>query len=192
MRHIDELKKACEKVMGKSMASPANFNELSLLIKKSTGKSISVSTLKRIWGYVNSPHKTSNEILSILSSFAGYRDWHDFRNADAVTDSSDFIGEDIIKSSDLPIGTHVRIGWKPDRRCILEYMGTSDFKVVEADNCKLQAGDVFSCGVIAQGEPMICHNVRRGGNLLAEGYVAGKTDGIISLQILLEVPLGSH
>lgn len=166
------------------MASPSDFANLSLKIKNATGRNISVSTLKRIWGYVSYPHKPSAEILSVLSAYAGYRDWHDFSNAGSVTDSSDFIGTDIVKSSELTSGNRIRIGWKPDRMCILEYLGLSEFKVIEAQNSKLIEGDVFSCGVIAQGEPMICHDVRRGGKLLAEGYVAGKTDGIISLQIM--------
>lgn len=170
--------------MGMSMMSPANFDVLSLRIKKSTGRNVSVSTLKRIWGYVNYPHKPSNEILSILSAFAGYRDWHDFRSSDHVTESSDFIGADIVKSSELTEGTRIQLGWKPDRSCILEYMGNSEFKVIEAQNSKLVSGDIFSCSVIVKGEPLICHEVRRGGELLAEGYVAGKTDGIISLKII--------
>lgn len=184
MKEIEKLKMECERVMGKRMASPANFDELSLRIKKSTGRSISVSTLKRIWGYVSYAHTPSYEILSILSAFAGYRDWHDFINAGSVTDSSDFIGAEIIRSSDLQHGAKVRISWKPDRICLLEYLGNSEFEVLEAQNSKIIKGDRFSCGVIAKGEPLMCHEIRRGGELLAEGYVAGKTDGIISLQTM--------
>lgn len=184
MKGIEDLKKECELMLGKTMVSPANFDELSLHIKKSTGKNVSVSTLKRIWGYVNYPHKPSNEILSILSCYVGYRDWHDFSNADPSIESSDFIGKDIVKSSDLSTGNRIQLGWKPDRFCILEYLGNAEFKVTEARNSKLKEGDVFSCNVLAKGEPLICHEVRRGAELLAEGYVAGKTDGIISLQIV--------
>lgn len=184
MRGIEDLKKECEKVLGKTIVSPTNFDDLSLNIKRTTGRSVSVSTLKRIWGYVSYPHKPSNEILSILSVYVGYRDWHDFHNAEAITNSSDFLGQDIIKSADLKEGVRIRIRWKPDRLCILEYQGESEFKVIESQNSKLIKGDIFSCSVLAKGEPLICHEVRREGELLAEGYVAGKTDGLISLQIL--------
>lgn len=184
MNQIDKLKKDCERIYGREVASPTDFEGLSLKIRNATGRNISVSTLKRIWGYVNYPHNPSNEILSILSAYAGYKDWHDFNSADVVTDSSDFIGSDIIKSTELKRGNLIRIRWKPDRICILEYLGMSKFKVVEAQNCKLIEEDIFSCGVFAKGEPMICHEVRRGGKLLADGYVAGKTDGIFLLQIM--------
>lgn len=184
MRGIEDIKKECEKVLGKSMVTPTNFDELSLHIKKSTGRSVSVSTLKRIWGYVDYPHSPSREILSILSAYAGYRDWNDFINTGSVTDSSDFIGADIIKSSELTRGTRIQLRWKPDRSCTLEYIGNRVFKVVDSQNSKLHEDDIFSCSLIAKGEPMICHEVRRGRELLAEGYVAGKTDGIISLQIM--------
>ena len=184
MRGIEDLKKECEKVFGKSMATPTNFDELSLQIKISTGRNVSVSTLKRIWGYVDYPHRPSREILSILSAYAGFRDWNDFINAGPITDNSDFIGSDIIKSSALKRGTRLQIRWKPDRFCILEYQGKSEFKVIEAQNSKLIDGDIFSCSIIARGEPLICKDVIRNGGLLAEGYIAGKTDGIISLQLM--------
>lgn len=184
MRGIDDLKKECEKVLGKAIVSPTNFDELSLNIKRTTGRNVSVSTLKRIWGYVDYPHKPSNEILSILSVYVGYRDWRDFYKTEAITHSSDFLGAEIIKVRALNEGVRICIRWKPDRMCLLEYQGKSQFKVMEAHNSKLMEGDIFSCGVIAKGEPLICNDIRREGELLAEGYVAGKTDGIISLKLI--------
>lgn len=184
MNQIERLKRHCERIYGRNVSSPSDFAELSLKIRKATGRDISVSTLKRIWGYVSYPHSPSNEILSILSDYAGYRDWHDFINATSITDSSDFIGADIVKSSELLAGNRLQVGWKPDRICVLEYLGASKFKVIEAQNSKLIEGDVISCAVIAKGEPMICHEVTREGKLIAQGYIAGKTDGIISFQII--------
>lgn len=184
MRDIEYLKKECERVFGHVIVSPADFNELCLRIKRTSGREISVSTLKRIWGYVEYPHTPTNDTLSTLSAYVGYKDWQDFRNTDEKTVSSDFIGKDIIKSSDFKVGGRLQLGWKPDRRCIIEHLGNCVFKVIEAENSKLSAGDEFSCGVIAKGEPLICRDIRRGGELIAEGYVAGKTDGIISLKIL--------
>lgn len=184
MRNIEDLKKQCERVFRKGVVSPTDFNSLSLAIRKATGRNVSVSTLKRIWGYVDYPHRPSREILSILSAYVGYRDWNDFIKAGPLTGSSDFIGADIIKSSSLIRGTRLQIRWKPDRFCILEYQGKSEFKVIEAENSKLIGGDIFTCNIIAQGEPLICKDVRRNGCLLAEGYIAGKTDGINSLQLM--------
>lgn len=183
MRQVEELRKACEKEFGKAADSPSDFNELNLRIKKKVGRTVSVSSLKRIWGYVPYPHTPSNEILSILSAYVGYKDWHDFRNSDGIIESSGFLGKDIVRTSGLKKGSRVEICWKPDRRCIVEFTGGSEFRVVEAENSKLRTGDIFSCGVMAKGEPLVCHEVRRGGELLAEGYVAGKTDGVTSLKI---------
>ncbi|MCH5214145.1 MAG: hypothetical protein J1E97_03055 [Muribaculaceae bacterium] len=171
-------------MFGKRLAGPSNFNEFSLRLRKATGRSVSVSTLKRIWGYVDYPHEPSTEVLSILAAFAGYRDWYDFRSADAVVDSSDFLSSDIVRASDLMPGAKVQLRWKPDRVCVAEYLGNSEFRVTEAENGKLNVGDVFSCAVMAKGEPMICQDVRRAGEVIAEGYVAGKTDGIISIMVM--------
>ena len=184
MKGIEELKEECARKMGRGIASPSDFNELSLRIRTATGRSVSVSSIKRIWGYVSYSHRPTNETLSILAAFAGYRDWHDFRTSDAAAESSDFLRKDVVKASDLAPGMRLRLCWKPDRECEVECLGDRRFKVVGTENSKLQTGDIFCCEVMAKGEPLICHDVRRGNRYVAEGYVAGKTDGLLSVDIL--------
>lgn len=180
MRGINELKRDCERTLGRSAVSPADFNELSLKIERSTGRNLSVSSLKRLWGYVEYPHQPSNETLSILAAYAGYRDWFDFKNADPKADSSDFLSADIVKAADLTPGASLRLRWKPDRVCLVQYAGGGVFKVLESENSKLIPGDTFCCNVMAKGEPLICHDVTRQGERIAEVYIAGKTGGLLS------------
>ena len=60
------------------MKSPPDFNQLSLRLQKELKEEISISTIKRIWGYVEAKHNTRYTTLSILSRFIGYIDWYDF------------------------------------------------------------------------------------------------------------------
>ncbi len=55
-----------------------DFEELSDKIFQSTGKTLSITTLKRIWGRTESKTKPSLTTLNILSEFAGYSGWRDF------------------------------------------------------------------------------------------------------------------
>ena len=58
-----------------------DFENLSELILESTGVSLSVSTLRRIWGRVEYNHLPSTTTLNTLAKFAGYEDWRNFIKA---------------------------------------------------------------------------------------------------------------
>ncbi|SEJ27242.1 hypothetical protein SAMN04487995_3886 [Dyadobacter koreensis] len=55
-----------------------DFENLSQLILDDTGVSLSVSTLRRIWGRVEYNHLPSVTTLNTLAKFAGYEDWRNF------------------------------------------------------------------------------------------------------------------
>lgn len=61
--------------------TPSAFDRLILLIKGETGQDISLSTMKRVWGYIQSPHTPSNAILSILARFVGFKGRDDYVGA---------------------------------------------------------------------------------------------------------------
>lgn len=184
MKNIEDLKQECERRLGRSVASPTEFNELSFKIQHSTGRNISVSTLKRIWGYVKYSYSPTFETLSILAAYAGYRDWLDFKNSASAEHSSDFIGDNIIKSSTLQPGILLRVCWNPNRNCLLKYLGDNRFKVIESSNAKLKVGDTFHCSVFAKGEAMMCYDVKRDDKLFSKVYVAGKSGGLTQAEVL--------
>ncbi|TLV02569.1 hypothetical protein [Dyadobacter luticola] len=55
-----------------------DFENLSQLILDKTGVSLSISTLRRIWGRVEYNHLPSTTTLNTLAKFAGYHDWRTF------------------------------------------------------------------------------------------------------------------
>ena len=82
MKDIDDdaiflLKKEVENKMGFSLKAPTNFDALISRVLKETGETLSISTIKRLWGYVSQSSTPRLSTLSILSRFVGYRDFDD-------------------------------------------------------------------------------------------------------------------
>jgi hypothetical protein len=59
--------------------SSYDFEKLNTAIFDSTGVSLSVSTLKRLFGKVSYPNLPSVHTLNTLARFTGFVDWNDFR-----------------------------------------------------------------------------------------------------------------
>ena len=78
---FERLKHEVETLVGRTIMSPKDFEFLTCQILGYTKESISISTLKRMWGYVASSCKPSAYNLNLLSRMVGYPDCRDrFRN----------------------------------------------------------------------------------------------------------------
>ena len=75
---IECLRQDLELKVGRTMKTPSDFNVLILEIKKVMKESPSISTMKRLWGYVPIASSRSTTTLNLLSRFLGYRDWPDY------------------------------------------------------------------------------------------------------------------
>lgn len=58
-----------------------DFEDLSLRIQEQTGRTISTTTLKRLWGHVAYNSSPSRHSLDTLALFLGYPAWRDFTHA---------------------------------------------------------------------------------------------------------------
>lgn len=184
MKDLSHLKEDVELKFGRKITTYSAFDSLFLAIKSDTGKEISVSTLKRIWGYVKTQHEPRHEILSILSQYLGYKDWNDYMSSsNSDIDFSDFLSKDILETKHLIGGELIQIAWAPNRICELKYLGNSLFEVKKALNAKIKEGDIFYCSIIAKGEPLMCSSIVRDGELLAECYIAARNRGLNKLLI---------
>ena len=65
-----------------------DFEKLSMDICEATGVSLSISTLKRVFGKVSYTNLPSVHTLNTLARFAGYEDWTTFRQQHAPTPSA--------------------------------------------------------------------------------------------------------
>ena len=168
---ITQLKKAVEVRFGHIPATPADFGELSIAVLRVTGERVSPDTLSRIWGYKKGYSSVRQSTVRILENYA------------KAKEESDFIHTTAIHADACRKGEQVRIAWLPNRVCILSYLGDYRWRIEEAINSKLQAGDTFSCRTIAQGEVLIVDHLETA-NGTYEGYRMGNKNGLTLVERL--------
>ena len=185
MNHSPEIKclrSDLEQRVGQQLQSPADFQLLIQQIWEKNHAVLSLSTIKRLWGYVESNGAPRLSTLNTLAQFLGFTDWNAYLVAleqRGGTESAMFTGEGI-QTADLQAGDKVAVAWQPNRQCTFRYIGDNQFIVEESKNAKLQQGTTFSAARFMIGQPMYLDNI-----LLADGahtsYVAGKHNGLTSV-----------
>ena len=174
---LDRLKEEVEKLVGRKIKSPKDFDFLSRQIAGLVEESVSVSTLKRMWGYVKSTSKPSQFNLDLLSRMVGYPDWEAFCRKDDGPDSSRFFVKSKLIADALDRGEQVKLTWYPGRVVTIEYQGNGSFRVVESVNSKLGKGDTFTCHQFVADEPLYLSNLQHADMPLCN-YVCGQSGGV--------------
>lgn len=164
-------------------ATPSDFNELSMRIEARTGRTLSASTLKRLWGYSLYTSLPSTTTLNILCNYNGMRDWKSFALNEMGQGelSSEHLVTVFIRSADLRDGDIVEALWNPGKGCKLKYLGDERFRVLEAENIKLQPGDIIRVISFEIGAWFRAMELQRGPEVIG-GYVGAKSGGITSLR----------
>ena len=75
---FEHLRNAIETAIGRKMKSPRDFDFLAQAVFDKLHQSISVSTLKRFWGYVPHNSTTRSSTLDLLAQFIDYEDYDHF------------------------------------------------------------------------------------------------------------------
>lgn len=176
---IEELKSLVEQKYGKILGTTTDFEEFSLYLEKKTGKRVSASTLKRLYGYVNDDHKPRIVTLDILAQYIGHKNYMEFMQwlKTSTKYNSSFFKANQLVSSDLRIGEEIAIGWSPNRLLQLRYLGDSTYEVEAAENSKLKAGDKFVTGCFIKEQPLYLPYIERDGERTAS-FVAGRNGGL--------------
>lgn len=178
----DSLRQIIERKLGFPIRTPKVFELLSRQIYQKTNKILSMSTLKRFWGYVDK-ERTEKQVrlstLDILSEYAGYQNWALFCQADITegTDDSNKLVNRHLYVKELNIGVYIELRWKLNHRVLIRYEGENLFTVVESIHNMLQTGDTFHCSHIVEGMPLILFNLVRDG-VIQGNFVCGKNYGI--------------
>lgn len=174
---FNQLKTDIETLVGRTIKTPKDFEFLSRQIQGYTQESVSVSTLKRMWGYVTSTSNPSQYNLNLLSRMVGFADWNAYCQEGGGIASSHFFLKSKLISEALEIGEEVKLTWCPGRIVTIKYLGHDKFKVLESINSKLDVGDVFSCHQFVADEPLYLSNLTHIYMQLCN-YVCGKISGI--------------
>ncbi len=182
---IKKLLHAIEQQTGLNMQHNHDFVSLSQLIFERLHASISDSTLKRLWGYVDPQNvKPRTNTLNILAEFLGCENFEGFCNMGGVKEGVSCKASESVLSfapiytaKNLAVNEELVARWKPNRRCVFKHLEANKFEVVKSENNKLCVGDTFCCDYFIEGEIMqLCHLTHQGVSGLS--YVAGKKGGV--------------
>ena len=184
MPELAYLLEEVEKKYGRRIATTTDFESLSVVIEHQTGELVSSSTLKRLWGYVSLNPTPRVATLDILARFVGSRDFKKF--CEGLKESRAFVSNFFTAryqtAAELTAGVMVTIGWAPNRRVKLRYLGEFMFEVLSSENSQLLLGDRFELSEIIVGYPLFISRILRNGEY-TPSYVAGRHDGINLLQV---------
>lgn len=172
-----------EKKFGRKCEVPADFVALADRIQEFLKQHISPSTLERVWNYSTRGRSSiSMHTINILCEYISKNDWTTFcksLNESGIIDSDMIEGENVAVSS-LSVGDIVEIGWLPDRKCEIEYLGDYKFRAIRCENSTMQPGDTFKCVEFIKNQPAILDDFIQAGNtdICHKRYIAGKHHGL--------------
>lgn len=181
-KNWDDLAKAIDQAMGHHISTSTGFTALSNEVLRRTGKHISASTIKRIYGYIPNHSEARESTLDILSLFAGFGTWQQFCTAQQTVaveaPGSGFVNARKIDVAELPLNTVVRLRWAPERLAACLYRGDYTFEVLRSEKTRLVQGTIFKCFTILSGESMMLDNVLIGGVGTPVTYSIGLNYGV--------------
>lgn len=184
-QHITLLRQLVEESANHPIVSSNDFIYLSGEIQGRLKETLSSSTLKRIWGYVDGYASVRVTTLDILARFTGFPDWEtfvsDYCEVDSVQSSHRVAGKSLL-SSELNRDDKVEICWNPNRRCLLTYQGDNRFLVTDAQNSKIKASDAFLCERFTLSEALYVQRLCPDGS--TELFVMGNKGGLTKVRKL--------
>lgn len=182
---ITELIHLVEKIYGKQLNTTTDFEHFSGYLHHNGYGTVSASTLKRMWGYVKDARKPRMNTLDILAAYVQHENFASFVAylKTSTQYNSSFFSIQHISSADLPVNAEIELGWAPNRRLRLRYLGESLYEIIEANNSKLLAGDRFMAGCIFKEVPLYLPFILRNGEQTSP-FIAGRNGGITCLNII--------
>lgn len=182
---IEELKSLVEQKYGRQLSTTTDFEAFSLVLDRQMSLSVSASTLKRMWGYVNDTHKARRQTLDTLARYIGHDNFDCFvawLKTNIRYNSSFFLAYQLT-SAELKCGQMVEIGWSPNRLLTLRYLGDSIFEVMDSKNSKLIPGDRFITGCFIMEQPLLLPYIIRNGEN-TKPFIAGRNGGLSVIRVL--------
>lgn len=174
-----DLLNAVEHKLGKRLLTPRDFKQLSQEVENLIGKEISISTIKRLWGYISidNDYRPHTYTLDTLAEYVGYKDYETFQLRKSESASSNPINDSHLFCSELITGDIIRLTWLPDRTVEIKFLGQDMFVITKSINSKLNVGDTFCCGCFINNHPLILLRLLHN-NMPPTNYICGKDSGV--------------
>lgn len=184
-QNIAILRALIETSVNRKISTSNDFIFLMGAIQGRINKHLGVSTLKRIWGYIDGYRSMRESTLDILSQFVGYPDYEtfvsDYCDSEAAR-SSHRVMTRMTESKEIPTKALVSIEWNPNRKLVLRHDGGGKYCVLESVNSKVGVGVRFEIQSFIIGQPMILTNYQKGEEEPCT-FVIGNKGGLTSIGI---------
>lgn len=171
--------------VAKMEVDPVTNKDYTLLaddILDTTGESLGVNTLKRMFGRVNDDTKPTQKSLNIVARYLGHLDWKNYEESlmhGAVqTFEVDELGRGHYKHiyvDGLSHGAEVEFHYEPDGKMRLRYIGEFRFRVLHSTNSSLSAGNILVIYSFEEGRTLSVRKISESGKLL--GFNIGCLNG---------------
>lgn len=179
--NIEALIRLVEHTWGCTPATPKAFEQLAQSITTATHQHVSISTLKRIWGYVASEHAPRRDVLDILARYCGYSNLQGYLDATAgmsLTPESNLLAGEHIMGESIAADRRVKVWWRPASHCVFRSLGHARFEVIESQGSKLPVGATFVCHQFIQHEPLYLVDLCLDATQQGLSYVCGRDTGV--------------
>ena len=172
--------------LGYVPSTPSEFKRLCRMIEQKTGRSISLSSIKRIWGYVRYEGFPSVTTLNNLAQYNEFSDWgsfltnHSIKNSD---ENSGFIEGSLLTTDNLRPGDRLMLDWGYGKSCEIECIAHMRFRINASHNIKLEPGDTFTLHTLCVGHPIYISDIERGASRMST-YIGAKKGGLSSITLI--------
>lgn len=142
-----------------------DFAILSSAIYSKTKRNIGVTTLKRLFCYINDNRKASDYTLNTIALYMGFSSWEEYSSARKIESEWGFEDESIYIQA-LDPGTQITIQYLDRKVCFIVKVvdNVNVLEVVSVENGSLQKGDILHVHIIRKGAILEAESVMRGTN----------------------------
>lgn len=154
----------------KDIATLASF------ICEKTGRTIGITTLKRLFGLLSDGRNTYQYTLNTIALYLGYNTWEEYISKNTL-DSVWNYRDNAIFIKNLKIGSKVHVKYidRDVLMIVVEYKKENALQVASSKNSSLQKGDILIIYKLKIGEIIEAEQVIRGdslGNYKTKGEVS--------------------
>lgn len=173
------IKKVVEEQYGQTVRYPVECDALASDISKCTGRSISASTVKRLWGFIDGATSARSYTLDTLAEYCGHGCFDDLVDSFNPMRNSKPSPIKVLAIDELEVGTKIVVTFgKGSLNLILK--DHQLFEVESSLDCQLQDGDTFTCIKIEVGLPIFINDWNRSKEELGS-YTIAKVMGVNSI-----------
>ena len=143
-----------------------DFDLLSTFIFKNTKRTIGVTTLKRLFNYINDDRKANEYTLNTIAIYLEYENWVELVNK-VNLDSVWGYEDETVYVQALEMGSHIEISYL-NRNVIFLAIKRDEkimLRVEKSENSSLRVGDECDICYIRKGSILEARHVYRGSNI---------------------------